>query len=67
MRKVREEAFEEAGGGIGIASGMDLQIDVAGRPIDGDKGVAFASFQGRKMLEIDMNEAGYMFFSATNV
>ena len=47
MWKVREEAFEEAGGGVGIAPGMDLQIDVAGCPIDGDKGVAFASFQGR--------------------
>jgi hypothetical protein len=57
MWKVREEAFEEAGCGVGIAPGMDLQIDVAGRPIDGDKGVALASFQGRQVLEIDMNEA----------
>src|SRR5215467_2137844 len=47
MWEVREEALEETGGGIGIAPGMDFQIDVAGRPIDGDKGIAFASFQGR--------------------
>ena len=46
MWKVREEAFEEAGSGVGVAPGMNLEIDVAGRPIDGDKGVAFASFQG---------------------
>src|SRR5262245_10807855 len=57
MWKVREEAFEEASCGVGIALRMDLQIDVAGRPIDGDKSIAFASFQGRQMLEIDMNEA----------
>ena len=57
MWEVGEEAFEEAGGGIGIASGVDLQVDVAGRPIDGDKGVALASLQSRQMLEIDMNEA----------
>src|SRR5262245_19122111 len=37
MWKVREEAFEESGGGVGIPPGMDLELDVAGRPIDGDK------------------------------
>src|SRR5690349_9501662 len=66
MWKVGEEAFEEAGGSVGIAPGMDLQINVAGRPIDGHKGIAFASFQGRQMLEIDMNEADGRLFEDTD-
>ena len=62
MWKVGEEAFEESGGGFGIPPGMDLQVDVAGRPIDGDKSVALASFQGRQVLEIDVNEADCRLF-----
>ena len=57
MREVGEEALEEAGCGGSIAPGMDLQIDVAGGPVDGDEGVAFASLQRRQMLEIDVDEA----------
>src|SRR5215216_4070068 len=57
MREVDEEAFEEAAGGIGIALGMDFQIDIAGGAVDGDEGVALAPLQGRQMLDIDMNEA----------
>src|SRR3954447_26483210 len=57
MREVDQEAFEEAAGGIGIAFGMDFQIDVAGGAVDGDEGIALAPFQGRQMLDIDMNEA----------
>src|SRR5262245_54513552 len=62
MWKVREEAFEESGGGFGIPPGMDLQVDVAGRPIEGDKSVALASFQSRQVLEIDVNEADCRLF-----
>ena len=57
VREVGEEALEEAGRGIAIAPGMDLQVDVTRGPVDGDEGVALSSFQGRQMLEIDMNEA----------
>ena len=57
MREVTEEAFEESGSGVGIAFGMDFQIDVAGGAIDGDEGVTLALLQGRQMLEIDVKEA----------
>jgi hypothetical protein len=57
MREVVEEAFEETGCCLGIALGVDLQIDVAGGSIDRHEGVAFASFEGWQVLEIDMNEA----------
>jgi len=57
MREVVEEAREELGCGLCVPLGMDLQIDIAGGPIDGDEGVTLASFQGRQMLEIDMDEA----------
>src|SRR6266446_5308122 len=57
MREVGEEATEEASRGVGVAAGMNFQIDIAGGPIDGDEGVALAFFQGRQVLEIDMDEA----------
>src|SRR5919197_1218299 len=57
MREVSEEALEEARRGFGVAAGMDLQIDIAGGAIDGDEGIALAFFQGRQVLEIDMDEA----------
>ena len=57
MREVIQEALEETGRGLGIALGMDFQIDVAGGPVDRDESVALAPFQSRQVLEIDMNEA----------
>ncbi len=39
MREVGEEAIEKASRSVGVAAGMDLQIDIAGGPIDGDEGV----------------------------
>jgi len=47
MREVGKEAFEEAAGGIGIAFGMDFQIDVAGGAVDGHESIALAPFEGR--------------------
>ena len=52
-REVIAEAFEECGGGLAVAARVDLQIDIAGRPVDGDKGIAFASLQRRQVLQID--------------
>jgi hypothetical protein len=46
MWEVGEEAFEEAGRGLGIALGMDFDIDIAGGAIDGDEGIALAFLQG---------------------
>jgi hypothetical protein len=66
MREVSEEAIEEACRSVSIAPGMDLQIDVAGSPVDGDKGIAFASFQGRQVFEIDVNEADSCLFEDTD-
>jgi hypothetical protein len=66
VREVSEEAVEEARCSVSIAPGMDLQIDVAGRPVDGDKGIAFASFQGRQVFEIDVNEADGCLFEDTD-
>ena len=57
MREVGEEAIEEASRGVGIATGVYFQIDIAGGPIDSDEGVALTFFQGRQVLEIDMDEA----------
>ena len=57
MGEVRQEAFEEALGGLALAIGMDLQIDVAGRAIDRHEGIALALLQGGQVLEIDVNEA----------
>jgi hypothetical protein len=56
MRKMREEAFEKASGGLAIAPGVDLQKDVAGCPINGDESVALASLQSRQVLEVDVDE-----------
>ena len=56
-REVIAEAFEECGGGLAVAARVDLQIDIAGRPVDGDKSIAFASLQRRQVLQIDVNEA----------
>lgn len=56
IREVGEEAIEEPGGGLAIALGVDLQIDIAGGPVDRHEGVAFTSLQRRQVLDIDMNE-----------
>src|SRR6185312_13993043 len=50
--EVGQEALEEGGCGFAIASGVDLDIDVTGGAIDGDKGVAFAALQGRQVLQV---------------
>ena len=47
MWKVSEEVFEETGGGLGIALGVDFDIDVAGGAVDRDEGVTLASLQSR--------------------
>src|SRR5581483_11177082 len=57
VREVGEEALEEAFRGVGIAPWMDFQVDVARGAVDGDEGVALASFQCRQVFEIDVNEA----------
>ena len=57
MWEVGEKAIEKSRCGVGIAFGMDLHVDIAGGPIDGDEGVALAPLQGGQVLEIDMNEA----------
>jgi hypothetical protein len=51
------EVSEEAGRGLAVPPGVDLQIDVAGGPVDGDEGIALAPFQGGQMFEIHMDEA----------
>ena len=50
MWEVREEALEELGCRVGIAFGMDLQIDVASSPIDGDEGVTLAPLKAGRYL-----------------
>ena len=57
VREVGQETTEEFGCSAAVSFGMNLEVDVAGRPIDGDEGVALAPLQSRQMLEIDMNEA----------
>ena len=57
VREVGEETRQEAGGRPAVPSGMDLDIDVAGGAIDGDKGIAGAALQGRQMLQVDMDKA----------
>jgi len=47
MREVDQEALEKARRSLGVAPWMDLDIDVAGGPVDRDEGVAFAPLQGR--------------------
>ena len=56
MREVGEEALEEPGRGVGVALGMDFEIDVARGAIDGDEGIALTPFQRRQMFEIDVDE-----------
>jgi hypothetical protein len=36
-REVIAQAFEECGGGLAVAVRVDLQIDIAGCSVDGDK------------------------------
>ena len=57
MREVVQEALEEAGRGVGIASGMDLDIDVASGAIDRHEGIGLAPLQSRQVLEVDVDEA----------
>jgi hypothetical protein len=45
--EVSEEAVEKACRSVSIAPGVDLEIDVAGGSVDGDKSIAFASGLGR--------------------
>src|SRR5688572_13581231 len=54
MREVSEEALEEAGGSLGIAVEMDLQVNVAGGPVDRDKDVALPPLESGQVLEIDV-------------
>jgi hypothetical protein len=56
MREVRQEAFKESRRSIGIAAGMDLQVNVAGGTVDRDEGVTFVPLQRRQMLQVDVNE-----------
>ena len=53
IREMRQEAFQEAGGGPGVAAGMDLDIDRSGCPVDGDEHIGFAALQRRQMLQIN--------------
>ena len=57
MREVGEEALQEAGRGIRIPLGVDLQIDIACRAIDGDEGVAFVPLEGWQVLEVNMDKS----------
>src|SRR4029077_16093573 len=57
VREVGQEALEEGGCRLAVPPGMDLDIDVAGSSIDRDKGIALAALQGRRMLQIDVDEA----------
>ena len=57
MREVGQEALQESFRSLGIPLRMNLHVDVACDPIDGDEGVAFAPLQRGQMLEIDVDEA----------
>jgi hypothetical protein len=57
VREVRQEPLEKACRGLGVAAGMDLQVNVAGGTVDGHEGVAFVPLQRRQMLQIDVNES----------
>jgi len=57
MRELGDEAAKKAGGGFGIAPGMDFEIDETCGSIDGDEGVTLSSLQGWQVFEIDMDEA----------
>jgi hypothetical protein len=54
--EVGQEALEEAGRSLAVSLGVDLDIDVAGGAIDGDKSITGATLQGRQMLQVDMDE-----------
>jgi len=60
--EVGQESPEEACGSPSIAPSMDFDIDVASGAVDGDEGIAFAPFQSRQMLQIDVNEADSRLF-----
>jgi hypothetical protein len=49
-REMTEEALEESRGGLAVAAGMDLQIDIAGGAVDGDEGIGFAPLQRGQMF-----------------
>ena len=57
VREVSEKALEEAGCGLAVSSGMDLDIDVAGGTIDRDEGITSAALQGRQMLQVEMDKS----------
>ena len=66
MGEVLQEASQELGRGVGVTVRVDFHIGVAGGTIDGHEGVLLASLQGRKMLQIDMNEANGGLFEYTD-
>jgi hypothetical protein len=55
--EVSQKPCEEAGRSFGIAPSMDFDVDVTGGTIDSDESITFAPFQGRQMLQIDVDEA----------
>jgi hypothetical protein len=55
--EVGQEPPEKARRSLGIAPSMDFDVNVAGGAVDRDEDIAFASLQGRQMLQIDMDEA----------
>nr|WP_244558686.1 hypothetical protein [Bradyrhizobium brasilense] len=57
VRKISQEALKETGRGRSVPPGMDLDKDVAGGSVDGDKGIAGAALQCRQILHVDMDEA----------
>jgi hypothetical protein len=65
--EVRQEALQESRRGLGVAAGMDLQVNVTGGPVDGDEGIAFAPLQRRQMLQVDVNEADGCLTSSSGI
>ncbi len=57
MREVSQELREESRRSLGIASAVDFDVDIAGDAVDRDEDIAFASLQGRQMLQIHVDEA----------
>ena len=62
MREVGQEPIEEVDRSLGITLLKDFDIDVAGGAVDRNEGIAFASLQGRQMLEVEVNEADSCLF-----
>ena len=60
--EVSQESPEEGRRSLGIAPSMDFDIDVTGGAVDRDEGIAFTPLQGRKVLQINMNEADRRLF-----